>query len=62
MAPVNPFDRSCKGFDAFNSCWTVAELPFYDSSLSAMNPLLPTPQKAEDLISIYSHGMRDFYQ
>jgi hypothetical protein len=30
--------------------------------ISAMNPLFPTPQKGEDLISIYSHGTHDFYQ
>jgi hypothetical protein len=30
--------------------------------ISAMNPLFPTPQKGEDLISIYSHGIHDFYQ
>jgi hypothetical protein len=31
-------------------------------SLSAMNLLFPTPQKSEDLIPIYLHGLRDFYQ
>jgi hypothetical protein len=30
--------------------------------ISAMTPLFPTPQKGEDLISIYSHGTHDFYQ
>ena len=29
-------------------------------TISAMNPLFPTPQKSEDLISIGSPGMRDF--
>jgi hypothetical protein len=28
--------------------------------IAAMNPLFPTPQKSEDLISIYSPGIRDF--
>ena len=28
--------------------------------VSAKDPLLPTPQKSEDLISICSPGMRDF--
>jgi hypothetical protein len=30
--------------------------------VSAMNPLFPTSQKGEDLISIYSRGTHDFYQ
>jgi hypothetical protein len=29
-------------------------------TVSAMNLLFPTPQKSEDLISIYSHGIHDF--
>ena len=33
---------------------------FFDSL--AMNPLFPTPQKGEDLISIYSPGTNNFYQ
>jgi hypothetical protein len=40
-------------------CYTgeKAELKLH---IPAMNPLVPTPQKSEDLISIYSHGLRDF--
>jgi hypothetical protein len=34
--------------------------PFYDGSISAMNPLFPTLQESENLISIYSSGIRDF--
>jgi hypothetical protein len=30
--------------------------------ISAMNLLFPAPQKSEDLISIYSYGIHDFYQ
>ena len=30
-------------------------------AISAMNHVFPTPQKSEDLISIYSHDLRHFY-
>jgi hypothetical protein len=33
-----------------------------EGSLSAMNLLFPTTQESEDLISIYLHGIHDFYQ
>ena len=57
MAPVNSFDRSCKGFNAFESCWAVAELPFYDGSLSAINLLFLDHPKSLDLIFIYPYGL-----
>jgi len=62
MAPSNSFDRSCKGFNVFKSCWADAELPFYDSSLSAISsPFAATP-KSHDLIFIYSVGTDASFQ